>query len=132
MHSQISIESEINQGTTASFQLLLTRSTDEPKYGSKTVKESPPLTNVIKSKSVLIVDDHAPSRLITESQFKDMGYCVHSYQNALLGKDFLLNTPFDILVTDFSMPEMDGEKLAQMARNAYAENIQIYGITAHT
>ncbi|MFM8460471.1 MAG: hybrid sensor histidine kinase/response regulator [Polynucleobacter victoriensis] len=132
MHSQISIESEINQGTTASFQLLLTRSTDEPKYGSKTIKESPPLTNVIKSKSVLIVDDHAPSRLITESQFKDMGYCVHSYQNALLGKDFLLNTPFDILVTDFSMPEMDGEKLAQMARNAYADNIQIYGITAHT
>ncbi|MFM9113994.1 MAG: response regulator, partial [Polynucleobacter victoriensis] len=65
-------------------------------------------------------------------QFKDMGYCVHSYQNALQGKDFLLNTPFDILVTDFSMPEMDGEKLAQLARNAYAENIQIYGITAHT
>lgn len=132
MNSQLSIESEINQGTTASFQLLLARSTDEPKYGSKTVKEISPITKVIKSKSVLIIDDHTPSRLITESQFKDMGYCVHSYQNALQGKDFLLNTPFDILVTDFSMPDMDGEKLAQLARNAYAENIQIYGITAHT
>ena len=132
MNSQLSIESEINQGTTVSFQLMLARSTDEPKYSTKMVKENSPLIKARNSKTVLIIDDHAPSRLITESQFKDMGYCVHSYQNALLAKDFLLNTPFDILVTDFSMPEMDGEKLAQLARGSYFEKIQIYGITAHT
>ena len=132
MNSQLSIESEINQGTTVNFQLQLARSIDEPRYATKTARENLSLTKVNSSKSVLIIDDHAPSRLITESQFKDMGYCVHSYQNALQGKDFLLNTPFDILVTDFSMPVMDGEKLAQLARNAYAEKIEIYGITAHT
>lgn len=132
MNSQLSIESEINIGTTVSFQLTLARSTDEPKYSTKKAKEHSPLIQANNNKTVLIIDDHAPSRLITESQFKDMGYCVHSYQNALLAKDLLLNTPFDILVTDFSMPDMDGEGLAQLARNSYFENIQIYGITAHT
>jgi two-component system sensor histidine kinase EvgS len=132
MNSQLSIESEINIGTTVSFQLTLARSTDEPKYSTKKAKEHSPLIQANNNKTVLIIDDHAPSRLITESQFKDMGYCVHSYQNALLAKDLLLNTPFDILVTDFSMPDMDGEGLAQLARNSYFQNIQIYGITAHT
>ncbi|MFM1869538.1 MAG: hypothetical protein RLY99_282 [Pseudomonadota bacterium] len=132
MNSQLFIESEINQGTTVSFQLMLARSTDEPRYSTKTAKESQPLMKVGNSKTVLIIDDHTPSRLITESQFKDMGYCVHSYQNALAAKDFLSNTPFDILVTDFSMPDMDGEKLARLARSSYFENIKIYGITAHT
>ena len=132
MNSQLSIESEINLGTTVSFQLMLARSTDEPKYSTKRAKEYSPLIKANNSKTVLIIDDHAPSRLITESQFKDMGYCVHSYQNALLAKDLLLNTPFDILVTDFSMPDMNGESLAKLARNSYFENIQIYGITAHT
>jgi hypothetical protein len=30
------------------------------------------------------------------------------------------------------MPDMDGEKLARLARSSYFENIKIYGITAHT
>ena len=132
MNSQLFIESEMNLGTNVSFQLTLARSTDEPKYSIKTTKEQLPLVKTSNSKTVLIIDDHTPSRLITESQFKDMGYCVHSYQNALLAKDLLLNTPFDILVTDFSMPDMNGESLAKLARNSYFENIQIYGITAHT
>ena len=132
MNSQLFIESEMNLGTNVSFQLMLARSTDEPKYSIKTAKEQLPLVKTSNSKTVLIIDDHTPSRLITESQFKDMGYCVHSHQNALLAKDFLLNIPFDILVTDFSMPDMNGESLAKLARNSYFENIQIYGITAHT
>lgn len=132
MNSQLAIVSEVNKGTTASFQLLLARSIEEPKYSNKSHNESlvtPPIAN---KKTVLIIDDHAPSRLITESQFKDMGYCVHGYGNPIQAKDFLLETPFDILVTDFSMPDMSGEKLAQLARDTYSKNIEIYGITAHT
>ncbi|MEY2707012.1 MAG: hypothetical protein RI905_763 [Pseudomonadota bacterium] len=132
MNSQLFIESEINKGTTVSFQLLLPRSVEEPKYSAKTTQEKSCLSIPSNNQTVLIIDDHTPSRLITESQFKDMGYCVHSYSNPLAAKDLLLNTPFDILVTDFSMPDLNGESLARFARDIYSEKIKIYGITAHT
>jgi two-component system sensor histidine kinase EvgS len=133
MGSSLTIESELNLGSSFSFSLALRRSIDQPKYGAiKNFFESPTDPSPI-NQTVLVVDDHTSSRLITETQFKDMGYCVHSLSDASNALQLMSNHQFDMLVTDFSMPGMSGHEFARLVRNSeYGKNIQIYGITAHT
>jgi two-component system sensor histidine kinase EvgS len=132
MGSSLTIESAPNLGSSFSFSLALRRSIDQPRYGvTKNSFESPMDPSPI-NQTVLVVDDHISSRLITETQFKDMGYCVHSVSDASQAIQLMSNHQFDMLITDFSMPGMSGHEFAQLIRNSeYGENIQIYGITAH-
>jgi two-component system sensor histidine kinase EvgS len=133
MGSSLTIESEPNLGSSFSFSLALKRSIDQPKYGVIKNSFESPMDPSPTNQTVLVVDDHTSSRLITETQFKDMGYCVHSLSNASEAIQLMSNHQFDILITDFSMPGMNGYEFARLVRNSeYGKDIQIYGITAHT
>lgn len=133
MGSSLIIESAPNLGSSFSFSLSLRRSIDQPKYGSIKSTQGAPMNSVPLNQTVLVVDDHTPSRLITESQFKDMGYCVHSVPDAATAMTLMNNHSFDMVVTDFSMPGMSGHELAKLVRHSeQGRHIQIYGITAHT
>jgi two-component system sensor histidine kinase EvgS len=132
MGGTLTIDSGLNLGSSFSFSLPLRRSIDEPRYGSIKAVLNEPIDPSPINQTVLVIDDHLPSRLITETQFKDMGYCVHSLSNASEAIELMRNHQFDMLVTDFSMPIMGGHQLAQLIRSSeYGEHIQIYGITAH-
>jgi two-component system sensor histidine kinase EvgS len=132
MHSRLDIESKVNLGSSFSFTLALRRSIDHPRYGEEKVATHKPMSPAEQNKTVMIVDDHTPSRLITESQFKEMGYCVHSCQNAEEALGLMENHLFDLVVTDLSMPRISGEDLAQRIRSSqHGSTIKIYGITAH-
>jgi two-component system sensor histidine kinase EvgS len=133
MHSRLDIESEVNLGSSFSFTLALRRSIDHPQYGEEKVTTPRPMSPAEQNKTVMIVDDHTPSRLITESQFEEMGYCVHSCQSAEEALGLMENHLFDLVVTDFSMPGMSGEYLAKQIRSSqHGASIRIYGITART
>ncbi len=133
MHSRLNIESEVNLGSSFSFTLALRRSIDHPRYGEEKIAIHKPMSPAEQNKTVMIVDDHTPSRLITESQFKEMGYCVHSCRNGEEALALMENHLFDMVVTDFSMPGMSGEDLAKQIRSSqYGPSIKIYGITART
>ncbi len=68
---------------------------------------------------VLLVDDEPTQRLITARLLKRAGFVVETAQN---GKEALarLTTapPFQLLVTDWEMPEMDGVALCKAVRSA--------------
>jgi len=133
MGSSLNIESEPNLGSSFSFSLALKRSIDQPRYGVVKNSFESPMDPIPTNQTVLVVDDHTSSRLITETQFKDMGYCVHSLSNASEAIQLISNHQFDILITDFSMPGMNGYEFARFVRNSeYGKDIQIYGVTAHT
>jgi two-component system sensor histidine kinase EvgS len=133
MNSRLDIESEVNLGSSFSFTLALRRSIDQPRYSEEKPVTHKPMSPAEQNKTVMIVDDHTPSRLITESQFKEMGYCVHSCQRAEEALGVMENHLFDLLVTDLSMPGMSGEHLAKQIRSSQlGTNIRIYGITART
>jgi CheY-like chemotaxis protein/nitrogen-specific signal transduction histidine kinase len=133
MGSRLNIESAPKLGSTFSFTLALRRSVDHPKYGHQEIFESPLMPSTPSNKTVLIVDDHSPSRMITESQFLEMGYCVHGVSNAQEALELLKDHPFDLLITDLSMPHMNGLELAQKVRSLDGHSsIEIYGLTAHT
>lgn len=132
MGGKLDIDSEEGFGTSASFTLSFKRSIEHPKY-TRINRVHEKVTPIITHhESVMIVDDHTPSRLITEAQFKDMGYCVHSSACSQEALKTILESSFDILVTDLTMPIMNGDQLAITAHQHYGSNIKIFGITAHT
>jgi two-component system sensor histidine kinase EvgS len=133
MNSRLDIESEVNLGSSFSFTLALRRSIDQPRYSEEKLATHKPMSPAEQNKTVMIVDDHTPSRLITESQLKEMGYCVHSCRSAEEAIELIENHQFDMVVTDFSMPGMSGEDLAKQIRSSqHGATIRIYGITART
>ena len=66
---------------------------------------------------VLIAEDEAPIRRFVERVLSGAGYATVVAQN---GVDALnvasKNEPFDVLVTDLMMPEMNGDELARRLR----------------
>ncbi len=78
------------------------------------------------TESVLLVEDDDGVRKITAQMLKRLGYIVTEAEN---GKDALSivrkrGTPFDIVLTDFVMPEMNGKKLAEQLNKLFpASNI---------
>ena len=131
MNSQLDLYSEKDQGTTASFTLALKRSLEKPYSLSDNHIQPKKISPIDKNKTVLVVDDHSASQLITASQFKDMGYCVHTTDNAKTAIQMMSDIEFDIVITDFSMPHMNGLQLAKLIHQTYGEKVKILGLTAH-
>ena len=61
-----------------------------------------------KKSRVLIVEDHAPTRLAMSKLLRDAGAEVVTARDGEEGLGYLLTQKFDILLTDLRMPVMDG------------------------
>src|SRR6478672_1990536 len=66
-----------------------------------------------KKSRVLIVEDHAPTRLAMSKLLRDAGAEVVTARDGEEGLGYLLTQRFDILLTDLRMPVMDGFELLQ-------------------
>jgi CheY-like chemotaxis protein len=66
-----------------------------------------------KKSRVLIVEDHAPTRLAMGKLLRDAGAEVVTARDGEEGLGYLLTQKFDILLTDLRMPVMDGFELLQ-------------------
>lgn len=81
--------------------------------------------------TLLVVDDEQAIRQVIETYFKHLGYTVFTAPNGRAGLEILQNQPVDVVLSDLSMPEIDGKELLHLAKqqNLPAEFIMI---TAHT
>ncbi|MGM0524761.1 MAG: response regulator [Pseudomonadota bacterium] len=72
---------------------------------------------------VLIVDDSVTSRHVLRRVLENMGveHCVEA-ENGQQAIDILDQQQFDLIVTDFHMPEINGSELAQYVRNSSAHS----------
>ena len=64
-----------------------------------------------KKSRVLIVEDHAPTRLAMSKLLREAGAEVITARDGEEGLGYLLTQKFDILLTDLRMPVMDGFEL---------------------
>lgn len=71
--------------------------------------------------SVLVVDDDADVRFMLEEFANDMGYRIQLASDGARALDLLSQQPFDVVITDFKMPVMNGIELMAKAR---ARNIE--------
>ncbi|HEV7660835.1 MAG TPA: response regulator [Allosphingosinicella sp.] len=64
---------------------------------------------------ILLAEDDESMRLYLGRALERSGYKVVSVDNGLAALPLLESEPFDLLLTDIVMPEMDGIELAQKA-----------------
>src|SRR6266403_1972357 len=66
------------------------------------------------AKIILAEDDSAMRRFLVKA-LQNAGYDVISFDNGLSAYQRLREEPFELLLTDIAMPEMDGIELARRA-----------------
>ena len=67
----------------------------------------------IKKLRILIVEDHAPTRMAMSRLVRQAGAEVVTARDGEEGLGYLLTQKFDVLLTDLRMPVMDGFELLQ-------------------
>jgi PAS domain S-box-containing protein len=108
------VESELGAGSTFIFTVILQPATDQDSL------QSPGVGNLLRGRSVLLVDDNATNRRILDLQLQFCGMetvCVSSGAEALQA---VAERSFDVILTDMQMPEMDGVELAEKIRAQHA------------
>lgn len=108
MHGgSVSVKSVLNQGTV--FKVILSVEKKESDAGFELPAEK-------FKKNILIVEDHSVFRNYLFDELKD-SYNVMTAKNGLEGLEKTKQNSFDLIITDFMMPEMDGSQLCQSLRN---------------
>jgi CheY-like chemotaxis protein len=69
-----------------------------------------------KKLRILIVEDHAPTRMAMSRLIRQAGADVVAARDGEEGLGYLLTQRFDVLLTDLRMPVMDGFELLQHAQ----------------
>jgi CheY-like chemotaxis protein len=72
-----------------------------------------PSESASKKFRILIVDDHAPTRMAMSRLMRSAGADVVTARDGEEGLGYLLTQRFDVLLTDLQMPVMDGFELMQ-------------------
>jgi two-component system sensor histidine kinase/response regulator len=112
MGGKIVIDSELGKGSTFHFTARFAR----PAGGV----EAPPKRENLNGLRALVVDDNATNRLILHHQLAAWGVQSDAVEGGLQALAALRaqasNEPYDLVLLDFQMPEMDGVMLAREIR----------------
>jgi CheY-like chemotaxis protein len=70
----------------------------------------------IANSHILLVDDNRDGLLVRRCLLEEVGYRVEIATNGEEGLKLFQSSPFDVVVTDYRMPRMDGAELIQRIR----------------
>jgi PAS domain S-box-containing protein len=140
MHGDIGVESSAGAGSTFWFTVEL------PKQSKDIAAIAPADTKMrlsgfqtaadrtgdsLQPRRVLIAEDNAVNRFIATAQLKKLGYAVDSVSNGLEALDAFDRIPYDIILMDCQMPELDGYETTRRLRNRGAHYPYIIAMTAN-
>ena len=77
------------------------------------MESSTPSPAAAKRPRILVIEDHAPTRLAMSKLIRQAGAEVVTARDGEEGLGYLLTQRFDVLLTDLRMPVMDGFELLQ-------------------
>ncbi len=81
-------------------------------------------------RSVMVVDDEESIREFLQIMLKREGWKVEAFSSASAALGALTKKPFDVVITDISMPDMTGIKLLTRIRQQF-RNLPVIVITAY-
>ncbi|WP_447881136.1 response regulator, partial [Serratia fonticola] len=82
-----------------------------------------------KALRIVIADDHPTNRLLLRRQLATLGYRVDEAIDGVAALALIEANPYDLLITDLNMPNMDGITLTRRVRE-FNRDIIIWGLTA--
>ncbi len=106
------IASKLEQGTTFTIRLPFAK----PAEKSETEETLEPAER--SSLKVLLVDDEPGTREVISAFLRSDGHLVTTANNGREGLREFRAQPFDVIVTDRAMPEMNGDQMAGMIKEA--------------
>ncbi|WP_353432118.1 ATP-binding protein [Polynucleobacter sp. MWH-UH23A] len=136
MNSQLYFESAPGLGSNIHFSIAFPRTSIA---ASRTSYTEAPVVNAKKFISrnhpnqplkALVVEDHPASRQIISLQLEALGIQVSVCDNADTALEKIHQHTFDLLITDQSIPGMQGSELARRIRNIGFSDLVIIGVTA--
>lgn len=88
--------------------------------------------DILKGWVVLVVDDELDSQEVAKRLLKHYGATVHTADNGLLALEVLKTVTPVFILSDLSMPELDGWGLIyELQKDRVTASIPIFALTAH-
>jgi signal transduction histidine kinase len=126
----VKIYSEAGVGTT--IKIYLPRNTGEIDAGDTQVRPTGELPRGKPDEIILVVEDDERVRRLSVDALRELGYTVVQASDAAQALTVLTMQPrIDLLFTDVVMPDLDGRRLADKAREA-RPNLKVLYTTGYT
>ncbi|MHC0041867.1 ATP-binding protein [Vibrio campbellii] len=132
MKGKIIVESEIGKGSSFKLGLpisVLSRNENLPEDNNAISYEIDNLIEHFEGKWALVVDDVEFNREVLGHHLSEIGVQFKSAVDGVDALNILETERFDVILTDVSMPNMDGVELAKQCKQKYA-NLPIIAVTA--
>lgn len=138
MNSHLYFESAPGFGSNVHFSVAFPRTSVAAAQVSGFNSLGPASKNLISRKPgrknshihALVVEDHPASRQILSLQLEALGISTCICENAAAALELMRDDHFDLMLTDQSMPGMQGSELAKKIRSQGNRDLIIIGVTA--
>lgn len=131
MGGKIDFQSQLGAGSAFEFTAWLQKVQNS---GASEEAATPPSAVCTKELSVLVAEDNAVNQRLVAKLLESAGHKVTCVANGNDAVHLFTTTPFDLVLMDMQMPDMDGLDATQAIRAAESKGsrIPIYALTAHT
>ena len=122
----ITVKSKIDKGSTFRVVLPFRRTNAEVESGLEIME----LKVKVKGIKVLVVEDIALNQLLMKTLLDDFGFDCDFAENGKIAIEKFKSKPYDIILMDLQMPEMNGFEATKYIRNTMNSHVPIIALTA--
>jgi signal transduction histidine kinase/CheY-like chemotaxis protein len=115
MGGNLQVESQLGEGSQFEFAVEIPE-TVHFSLASSTEQQGKVIGFVGKQRQILVIDDRWENRSVIVNLLEPLGFIVLEASNGQEGFDVALQKQPDFIITDLSMPVMNGEEMIQLLR----------------